>query len=121
MWDTVEVDKFWLEQLKDNYKELRQNYVDLKEKYNKLNDFNSSNEYRIKTELEPRLQWEKSTYDCHLGEQTGEEQCGSFENLLEQMINLVRDNEVYFEWGEEDGNLSERIVSLITKDLRGEL
>lgn len=61
--DTIE-EKY--ENLKYKYKKLQRKYEDLQREYRKTDDKLYSANFRIKHELEPRIQSERSAYDCYI-------------------------------------------------------
>ena len=113
--NTVEVDKYWLEDFKYKHEKLCRDYDNLKEEYNKLQEKDRHNEFIIETELEPRVKTEKKSYDLWVLNDTGAEQCESFEYFLEEIITLIEDNPLHFDWGDSEGTLSEQVLSTILK------
>lgn len=81
-----------------------------------------SAEWRIESELEPRIKAEERSYDLWLAEDTGAEACESFSSLIDEMINFVEDNDKYMDWDSSSGDLEEMILYLIhNKDNVGHL
>ena len=76
-------------------------------------DKRMSADFRIRTELEPRIQAEKNSYDRYVLTDTGEEACESYFSLLEDLIEFVKDNEKYMDWEDANGDLGEKILFLI--------
>ena len=77
-----------------------------------------SSEWRIEHELEPRIKAEKSSYDFWLKEDTGIREYKDFCNQLDELVAMVEDNEVYFEWDNKDGDLYEKVLDLIKEYLK---
>ena len=77
-----------------------------------------SSEWRIEHKLEPRIKAEKSSYDFWLKEDTGIREYKDFCNQLDEMVSMVEDNEVYFEWDNKDGDLYEKVLDLIKEYLK---
>lgn len=77
-----------------------------------------SAEWRIERELEPRIKAEERAYDMWLAEDTGARECECFCDKLDELINMVEDDEKYFDWESEDGDLYERVLCLIKKYLK---
>lgn len=69
-----------------------------------------SSEWRIEHELEPRIKAEKTSYDFWLKEDTGARECEEFCNKLDELVNMVENNEVCFEWDNKDGDLYEKFL-----------
>ena len=72
-------------------------------------------EWRIERELEPRIKAEERAYDLWLAEDTGARECECFCDKLDELINMVADDEIYFDWDAEDGDLYEKALYLIKK------
>lgn len=72
-------------------------------------------EWRIETELEPRIKSEKDSYDRWVSTDTGERACESFSNLIDELIDFVEnpDNKKYMEWEDMSGNLEQKILYLV--------
>ena len=77
-----------------------------------------SSEWRIEHELEPRIKAEKSSYDFWQKEDTGIREYKDFCNQLDEMVSMVEDNEIYFEWDDKDGDLYEKVLDLIKEYLK---
>lgn len=77
-----------------------------------------SSEWRIEHELEPRIKAEKVSYDFWLKEDTGIREYEDFCDQLDEMVSMVEDNEIYFEWDDKDGDLYEKVLDLIKEYLK---
>ena len=80
----------------------------------------ASAEWRIEHELNPRIKAEKTSYDFWLKEDTGRREYEDFCDQLDELVNMVEDNEVYFEWDNKDGDLYEKVLDLIKEYLKEE-
>lgn len=83
-------------------------------------DGRASAEWRIEHELNPRIKAEKTSYDFWLKEDTGRREYEDFCDQLDELVNMVEDNEVYFEWDNKDGDLYEKVLDLIKEYLKEE-
>lgn len=83
-------------------------------------DKRTSAEWRIERELEPRIKAEERAYDLWLAEDTGVRECEGFCGLVDELVDVVEDNEVCFEWDCKDGDLYERVLYVIREHLREE-
>lgn len=81
-------------------------------------DKRTSAEWRIERELEPRIKAEERAYDMWLAEDTGARECECFCDKLDELIQMVEDDEKYFDWESEDGDLYEGVLCLIKKYLK---
>ena len=81
-------------------------------------DKRTSAECRIERELEPRIKAEERAYDLWLAEDTGARECEGFCDLVDELVDMVEDNEVCFEWDCKDGDLYEKTLYLIREHLR---
>ena len=83
------------------------------EDLNSERDKRTSAEWRIESELEPRIKAEKCAYDRWLTEDTGAVACDSFSSFINEMTNFVEDNYYYMDWDSRSGDLEEMILYLI--------
>lgn len=109
----IEVDEGYIEDLKWKLEQSRIRCANLEAQLDKSRDENASLDFRIRTELEPRLRQEEHSYDLYVSQATGERECEHFSDLVEDMIDFVEDNEKCFDWGDPDGNLESMILFLI--------
>ena len=86
-----------------------------KEDLEKERDKRTSAEWRIEKELEPRIKAECNSYDRWVLTDTGETVCDSFSDLIDELIDFVKnpDNERYMEWEDARGNLEQKILYLL--------
>lgn len=80
----------------------------------------NSAEYRIETELEPRIKAEKYSYDMWVSQDTGAELCYCFSSKIDALIDFVKDNEAYMDWGDENGDLEQKILYMIKENIEEE-
>lgn len=83
-------------------------------------DRRTSAEWRIERELEPRIKAEERAYDMWLAEDVGARECECFCDQLDELVSMVEDDEVYFEWDSESGDLYEKVLYLIKEHIREE-
>ena len=76
-------------------------------------DKRMSADFRIRTELEPRIKAERDSYDRWVSTDTGAEVCDCFSSLLDELIEFVTENEKYMEWEDANGDLEQKILYLI--------
>ena len=81
-------------------------------------DKRTSAEWCIERELEPRIKAEKRAYDFWVSEDVGVRECEGFCDTLDDLVDMVQDNEVYFEWDAKDGDLYEKVLYLINEHIR---
>ena len=85
------------------------------EDLNAERDRRTSAEWRIERELEPRIKAEERSYDLWLAEDTGAVACECFCDKIDELVDMVKDDEAYFDWDYNDGELYEKILYLIKK------
>lgn len=73
----------------------------------------SSANFKIRTELEPRIKAERDSYDRWLSEDTGAQACESFSGLIDDLIDFVEEADKYMDWDSRSGDLEEMILFLI--------
>ena len=74
----IVVDEYYIERLKNKIENLERKISNLNQENKTLQDSVDHAEYRIRTELEPRIKQEHRSYDFWVKQQTGEEQCDYF-------------------------------------------
>ena len=84
-----------------------------KEELKSETDKRMSADFRIRTELEPRIKAERDSYDRWVSTDTGAEACDCFSSLLDELIEFVEENEKYMEWEDANGDLEQKILYLI--------
>lgn len=108
------VDSYYIERLKDKINKLSSQVFKLNQELKKTTEDRDNAEFRIRTELEPRIQQERTTYDLWVKQQTGEEQCDYFCSTIDKLCDYVDEqNEGFFDWGLGEGDLYEMILFLI--------
>lgn len=110
----ITVRKSYIDDLKYKISKLQDTISFLKQENRKLQEDRDHAEFRIRTELEPRIQQERTTYDFWAKQQTGEEQCDYFCSTIDKLCNYVDEqNESFFDWEWDKGDLYEMILFLI--------
>ena len=89
----------------------------LKEENQKLFFKNESLDFRIRNELEPRLKREANSYDAWVSYDKSAEVCEIFENKVEELVDMVKENPAYFAFENADGDVVERVLYCIKKEL----
>lgn len=110
----VLVDSYYIERLKDKINKLSSQVSKLNQELKKTAEDRDHAEFRIRTELEPRIRREERSYDAWVSQQTGEAECLHFEKLVDKVCDFV-DSEYgeCFEWEESDGDLYQMILFLV--------
>lgn len=110
----ITVQKSYIDDLKYKISKLQDTISFLKQENRKLQEDCDYAEFRIRTELEPRIQQERTTYDFWVKQQTGEEQCDYFCSTIDKLCDYVDEqNEVFFDWDWGEGDVYEMILFLI--------
>lgn len=110
----ITVRKSYIDDLKYKISKLQDTISFLKQENRKLQKDRDYAEFRIRTELEPRIQQERTTYDFWVKQQTGEEQCDYFCSTIDKLCDYVDEqNEGFFDWEWDKGDLYEMILFLI--------
>lgn len=109
----IEVDESYIEDLKWKLEQSRIRCANLELQLDKAKEENSSLDFRIRTELEPRIKQEERCYDLWVSQQTGAEECEHFSGLVEDMIDFVKEHGGCFDWGDTSGDLESMILFLI--------
>lgn len=114
MTNKILVDSYYIEQFKDKINNLSNQNRQLSQKLQEITEDRDHAEFRIRTELEPRIQQERTTYDFWVKQQTGEEQCDYFCSTIDKLCDYVDEqNEDFFDWDWNKGDLYEMILFLI--------
>ena len=110
----ITVQKSYIDDLKYKISKLQDTISSLKQENRKLQENRDHAEFRIRTELEPRIRQEQRSYDIWITQQTGEEQCNHFEYLVDELCDFV-DSEYpeCFEWENPEGDLYDMILFLV--------
>lgn len=110
----VLVDSYYIERLKDKITKLSYQVSKLNQELKKTAEDRDNAEFRIRTELEPRIKQEQKVYDFWAKQQTGEEQCDYFYSTIDKLCDYVDEqNEGFFDWDWDKGDLYEMILFLI--------
>lgn len=109
----VEIDEHELWQLKDQLSQYKKKCADLEKQLDQTQDENNHLQFRIDTELEPRIKAEHDSYDCWVTIDRGAEACECFEYKLDDLIGFVDENLEMFDWEDRFGDLSQKILYLI--------
>lgn len=107
------VDEYYIERLKNKIENLERKISNLNQENKTLQDSVDHAEYRIRTELEPRIKQEQRCYDYYVSQQTGERECDHFTSTIDKLCDFVDENKQYFDWDEYDGDLYQMILWLI--------
>lgn len=110
----ITVQKSYIDDLKYKISKLQDTISSLEQENRKLQENRDHAEFRIRTELEPRIRQEQRSYDAWVSQQTGEAECRHFEKLVDKVCDFV-DSEYgeCFEWEESDGDLYQMILFLV--------
>lgn len=108
------VQQSYIDDLKYIISKLQDTISSLKQENRKLQEDRDHAEFRIRTELEPRIKQEERNYDFWITQQTGAEQCNYFEYLVDELCDFV-DSEYpeCFEWENPEGDLYSMILFLV--------
>lgn len=108
------VDSYYIERLKDKINKLSSRIYELDKELKKATEDRDYAEFRICTELEPRIRQEQRSYDFWVKQQTGEEQCDYFCSTIDELCDYVDEqNEDFFDWDWDKGDLYEMILFLV--------
>lgn len=110
----VQVDEYYLENLKYRIEKLKEANYKLHKELNKTLRDKDHAEFRIKTELEPRIKAEEIRYDFWVSQQTGERECDHFCSTIDELTDFVKkERPEFFEWEETENDLYAMILFLI--------
>ena len=110
---TVEIDKYELERLQYQLSKYKQKCADLKKQLDQAQDKNYHLQFRVDNELEPRIKAEHASYDRWVSEDPGCRAAECFESKLDDLIKFVDENEEMFDWADNQGDLTCKILYLI--------
>lgn len=99
--------------LKDKIDEQRRTIQGLNKELKKEQDVRRSYEFRIETELEPRIRREKASYDAWVTTDKAAEASEHFGDKVDDLIEMVEENPDYFIWESSSGDIYEMILCLI--------
>ena len=117
MNNKIEVDRYYLERLEYNYKQRGYKIDELKEKIHELEQKNEHSEMVIRTELEPRIERERSSYDSWVTTDWGAEASEAFADQVYDLYSEVEDNPNYYDWEDKDGDLAQKVLWVIKKEM----
>lgn len=104
-----------IKKLKNKIYDLQRTISDLRSELQKEQFLREQSEYRIKTELEPRLKQEARSYDAYVTTDWALEASEDFGCKVDDLVEFIEKYpDTYFEWGDPKGNLYERILYTIT-------
>lgn len=108
------VDKYYIERLKDKINMLSKENRQLTQELKQVTEDRDHAEFRIQTELEPRIKQEQRNYDAWITRATGEAEYQHFESLVDKLCDFV-DSEYAecFECEDADGDLYQMILYLV--------
>lgn len=109
----VEIDEHELWRLKDQLNQYKQKCADLEKQLDQAQDENNHLKFRVDNELEPRIKAEHDSYDRWVTEDPGCRACECFESKLDDLIAFVDENKEMFDWEDNCGDLSCKILYLI--------
>ncbi len=103
----------YIRRLKDKIDEQRRTIQELSNKLQKEQELRQSCEFRIETELEPRIRREKASYDAWVTTNRAAEASECFADKVDELIEMVKEDPGYFIWGSSDGDIYEMTLCLI--------
>lgn len=115
---TIEINKSEFENLQYKLKQTNQENSLLSNKVKQLEEKINQLTTTIESELNPRIEAEKRAYDFYVSTDRSLEAEGRFEELVEELRNMVLENPEYFEWEDIDGDLVSRVLWEIKKGMQ---
>ena len=109
----IEIEDRYIEELKYKIRELKEENANLSEKLRLAEQDKEHLSFRIKNELEPRIKAEERAYDAYVLTDHAAEAADSFCGKVDELVEMVQDNDNYFVWDDSDGDLYEKVLSLI--------
>lgn len=109
----IEIEDRYIEELKYKIQELQSKNAELPEKLHKAEQDKEYLSFRIRNELEPSIKAEERAYDLYVSIDHVAEAADSFCCKVDELVDMVRENDNYFVWADSDGDLYEKILSLI--------
>lgn len=103
----------YIRRLKHKIDEQWRTIQELNKELQKEQDIKRSYEFRIETELEPRIRREKAAYDAWITTDRAAEASECFGDKVDELIEMVEDNPDYFVWESSEGDIYEMILCLI--------
>lgn len=105
--------KKYIRELKYKIDEQQNTIRELNIKLKKEQDTRQHCEFLIETELEPRIKQEKVAYDAWVTTDKRAEAADCFEDKINELIEMVKENPAYFEWDSCEGDIYQMILYLI--------
>lgn len=113
----IEIEKSYLDDLKYKIRNLQIKCEDYENTISRLETEKESLAFKIKTELEPRIESEKRSYDAYITTDHAAEAGESFCETIDSLIDSVKENPNYYVWDDPEGDLYEQILSLIKRSV----
>ena len=110
---TIEINKDEFERLQWQLSKYKQKCADLEKQLDQAQDKNYHLQFRVDNELEPRIKAEHAAYDRWVAEDPGCIAAECFESKLDDLIKFVDDNKEMFDWEDNQGDLTCKILYLI--------
>lgn len=109
----IEIDEYDLKRLQWQLDEYKSKIAKLEKQLNSEIDKTNHLQFRVDTELEPRIKAEHASYDRWVTEDPGCRACECFESKLDDIIDFVDENKEMFDWEDNCGDLYCKILYLI--------
>lgn len=110
-----------IERLKNKVYDLQEKNRELSDKLRKEREVREGCEFRIRSELEPRIRREKASYDAYVLTDHAAEAAESFSGKVDELIEMVKENPAYFVWGSKDDDIYSMVLYLIGAEINEEL
>lgn len=104
------VPDYYIRDLRHTISHLERKVEEYSEEIKRLKELSNKYRFKIETELKPRIEAEKRSYDFSISSDTGEDACAAFEYYVESLFDLIEDYPVYFEWDSKNGDRSEKVL-----------
>lgn len=111
----------YVERLEQKIEELQDTVETLQKELRKEHEAKQSCEFRIQTELEPRIRQEGCSYDNYVATDPCAEASDAFEFRVDEHIEMVKESPLGFDWEESNGDVYEMILYLIKSHIQGKL
>lgn len=105
-----------IERLQNKVRRLEYEKEDIKEQLKEVSSKKDHAEFIIKTELEPRITFEKRCYDAFVSQDRSAEACEGLIDLIDQLLTAVEDDPQFYDWENENGDVYEKILWVIKKE-----
>ena len=113
----IEIDESELIGLKSTIRLLSRELEVERNENQSLQDKLSSAKITIRTELEPRIQAEKISYDGWVTNPRGLVECETFIDMVDEILYYVEDNLEHFDWEDKEGELYPRVLFALKQEL----